>query len=154
MASINIASIMNKVGAYSRSVNGKLRMRECIQRYSDEGKGKTEAGDKIITEKDMHMAAAKMIQVLRSTAQSYALPASVMSHFDSLDTSSIIEMPDGSSIICIYFGGDLHRDSLAPKDYSGIDNVVALINNGYGEHPSMAKVWGCLLYTSPSPRDS
>ena len=86
MASINIASIMNKVGAYSRSVNGKLRMRECIQRYSDEGKGKTEAGDKIITEKDMHMAAAKMIQVLRSTAQSYALPASVMSHFDSLDT--------------------------------------------------------------------
>ena len=131
MASINIASIMNKVGAYSRSVNGKLRMRECIQRYSDEGKGKTEAGDKIITEKDMHMAAAKMIQVLRSTAQSYALPASVMSHFDSLDTSSIIEMPDGSSIIYIYFGGDLHRDSLAPKDYSGIDNVVALINNGY-----------------------
>ena len=121
MASINIASIMNKVGAYSRSVNGKLRMRECIQRYSDEG---------------------KMIQVLRSTAQSYALPASVMSHFDSLDTSSIIEMPDGSSIIYIYFGGDLHRDSLAPKDYSGIDNVVALINNGYGEHPSMAKVWG------------
>ncbi len=90
----------------------------------------------------MHMAAAKMIQVLRSTAQSYALPASVMSHFDSLDTSSIIEMPDGSSIIYIYFGGDLHRDSLAPKDYSGIDNVVALINNGYGEHPSMAKVWG------------
>lgn len=142
MASINIASIMNKVGAYSRSVNGKLRMRECIQRYSDEGKGKTEAGDKIITEKDMHMAAAKMIQVLRSTAQSYALPASVMSHFDSLDTSSIIEMPDGSSIIYIYFGEDLHRDSLAPKDYSGIDNVVALINNGYGEHPSMAKVWG------------
>ncbi len=70
---------------------------------------------KSLLRKDMHMAAAKMIQVLRSTAQSYALPASVMSHFDSLDTSSIIEMPDGSSIIYIYFGGDLHRDSLAQR---------------------------------------
>lgn len=142
MASINITSIMDKVSAYSRSVNGKLRMRECIQKYANEGKGKTGAGDKIITEKDMYTAADKMISVLRSTAQSYALPASVLSHFDSLDYSSIFERSDGSSVIYIYFMDDLHRDSLAPKDYSGIDNIVALINNGYGEHPNMAKVWG------------
>ena len=142
MASINISSIMNKVGAYSRSVNGKLRMQDCIKKYSESGKSKTEAGDKIISDKDMYEAAAKMIQVLRSTAQSYALPASVMSHFDSLDASASFKMPDGSATIFIYFGGELHRDSLAPQDYSGIDNVVALINNGYGDHPNMAKVWG------------
>ena len=33
MASINMSSIMNKVNAYSRSVNGKLRMKECSQKY-------------------------------------------------------------------------------------------------------------------------
>lgn len=142
MASINIASIMNKVGAYSRSVNGKLRMRECIQRYSDEGKGKTEAGDKIITEKDMHMAAAKMIQVLRSTAQSYA--AAGIGYEPLRFFGHIIYYRDAGWLVHYLhlFWRDLHRDSLAPKDYSGIDNVVALINNGYGEHPSMAKVWG------------
>lgn len=131
MASINMTSIMNKVEAYGRSVNGKLRMRECIQNYANEGKEKTEAGDKILTETDMHKAAAKFIQVLRSTAQSYDLPASVMSHFDSLDTSSIIKMPDGSAMIYVYFGGDLHRDSLYSEGYDGVDNIVAVLNNGY-----------------------
>lgn len=131
MASINMSSIMNKVNAYSRSVNGKLRMKECIQKYSDDGKAKTEAGDKIITEKEMYEAASKMIQVLRSTAQSHALPASIMSYFDSLDASSIIKMPDGSATIYIYFGGDLHRESLYSEGYDGVDNIIAVLNNGY-----------------------
>lgn len=131
MASINMASIMNKVEAYGRSINGKLRMRECIQNYANEGKEKTEDGDKILTETDMHKAAAKFIQVLRSTAQSYDLPASVMSRFDSLDTSSILKMPDGSAMIYVYFGGDLHRDSLYSEGYDGVDNIIAVLNNGY-----------------------
>lgn len=131
MASINMASIMNKVEAYGRSVNGKLRMRECIQNYANAGKTETAAGDKVLTEKDMLLAASKMIQVLRSTAQSYGLPASVMRHFDMLDTSPVYKMPDGSSIIYIRFDDNLHRDSLYSDGYDGIENIVALLNNGY-----------------------
>lgn len=131
MAIVNISSIMNKVQAYSRTANGKLRMKERIEKYANDGKNKTEAGAKIITEKEMYEAASKMIQVLRNTAQSHSLPASIMNQFDFLDASSIIKMPDGSSTIYIYFGGDLHRESLYPKGYDGVDNIIAVLNNGY-----------------------
>ena len=97
MANINLDSIMRKVSAYSRTDNGKAKMRDVIQRYRDSGTGRTGAGDKVITKEDMLIAADKMISVLRSTAQSYGLPASVMKHFDSLDCSRVYEMPDGES---------------------------------------------------------
>lgn len=131
MANINLGSIMKKVEAYGRSVNGKLRMKECIEKYAADGVNKTAAGDKVVTETEMWTAAAKLISVLKSTAQSHDLPASVMRHFDMLDCSKIYQMPDGTSVIYIYFGGDLHRDSLYSEGYDGIDNIVALLNNGY-----------------------
>lgn len=131
MASINMASIMNKVGAYSRSVNGKLRMQECIQNYTKEGRQKTEAGGRIISDADMLIAANKMIEFLRGAAMACGLPASVMRHFDSLEASGIEKMPDGSSVVYVRFGGDLHRESLYPEGYDGVNNIVALLNNGY-----------------------
>lgn len=131
MASINLNSIMHKVEAYGRSVKGKLRMKECIEKYSTDGINKTIAGGKVVTEGEMWEAASKLISVLRSTARSYSLPASVLKHFDSLKCSEIRKMPDGTSVIYVYFGDDLHRDSLYSDGYDGIDNIVALLNNGY-----------------------
>lgn len=131
MVTINMSSIMRKVSAHSRTDKGKAEMRERIQKYRADGVGKTGGGGKVVTEADMWTAATKMIDVLRSTAQSYGLPASVMRHFDSLACSRIYEMPDGSSIIYIYFEDDLHRDSLYPEGYDGVQNIIALLNNGY-----------------------
>lgn len=131
MPNINLDSIMKKVTAYSRTDSGKAKMREVIQKYRAEGTGNTGAGGKVMTEADMWTAASKMIAVLRSTAQSYGLPASVMRHFDSLECSKIYEMPDGSSVIYIYFEDELHRDSLYPEGYDGVQNIIALLNNGY-----------------------
>lgn len=131
MPSINLDSIMKKVTAYSRTDSGKAKMHEVIQRYRSDRVEKTGAGDRVMTETDMWTAASKMISVLRSTAQSYGLPASVMRHFDNLGCSKIYEMPDGSSVIYIYFEDDLHRDSLYSEGYDGINNIVALLNNGY-----------------------
>ena len=54
-----------------------------------------------------------------------------MEHFDKLECSKIYQMPDGSSVIYVYFGGDLHRDSLYSEGYDGVRNIVALLNNGY-----------------------
>ena len=131
MAAINLDAVLKKVVACSHTNAGKAKMREVIQRYKANGTGRTAAGDKIVTEADMQAAASKMIDVLRSTARSYGLPASVMRHFDSLECSKIHEMPDGSSVIYIYFGDDLHRDSLYSDGYDGVRNIVALLNNGY-----------------------
>lgn len=131
MASINLDSVMKKVSAYGRSANGKLKMKRCIDKYIADGIGKTAAGDKLTTETDMWTAAAKLIKVLQDTARSYSLPSSVMEHFDKLECSKIYQMPDGSSVIYVHFGGDLHRESLCPEGYDGVRNIVALLNNGY-----------------------
>lgn len=131
MNGVNMASIMQKIEAYSHSREGRQRIKECVERYAAEGIKVTAAGSRVITETDMWEAASKMIGVLRSTAQSYDLPESVMRHFNSLDCSSIYRMPDGSSVIYVYFEDDLHRNSLCPEDYNGVDNIIALLNNGY-----------------------
>ena len=85
MPAINMSSIMSKVGAYSRSVSGKLRMKECIDKYAADGKGKTAGGGKVMTETDMLEAGAKLIQVLQETARACDLPQSIMQHFNSLE---------------------------------------------------------------------
>lgn len=131
MASIDLSTVMKKVTAYSKTERGKEKIRDVLLRYRNEGVRKTGAGDSVLTEADMWTAASKMIDVLRSTAQSYGLPASVLRHFDSLQCSRIYEMPDGSSVIYVFFGDDLHRDSLYSDGYDGIRNIVALLNNGY-----------------------
>lgn len=131
MSAINLQSISKKVEAFARTAKGKKMMEAQISQYAKNGTTKTAAGSRVLTEADMYTAAVKMIQVLQLTAQSYSLPHSVMEHFNRLEASKIYETPDGSSIIYIYFGGDLHRNSLYSDEYDGISNIVALLNNGY-----------------------
>jgi len=135
MPAINMSSIMSKVGAYSRSVSGKLRMKECIDKYAADGKGKTAGGGKVMTETDMLEAGAKLIQVLQETARACDLPQSIMQHFNSLECSKPIKMPYGSTLMYVYFEDNLRRESLDDgiNGYTGegIDNIVALFNNGY-----------------------
>ena len=128
---VNLDSIMKKVDRFSKSVEGKKRIQAVLDRYKKEGVRKTAAGDVIVTEDMMHEAAAKLIHVLRQTAAGFGLPASVMEHFDSLDASNPIEMPDGSTVMYIYFVDNLHRESLDPDSYGGVDNIIAVLNNGY-----------------------
>ncbi len=139
---MNMRSIMGKVRAFNESPEGKRRIRECLEKYRKEGRTVTEAGDKLVSEAKMREAAARFIQVLRETARDIELPESVMSHFNSLEYSGPHEMPDGSRTIYVYFADDLHRDSLQPDRYGGVDNIIAVLNNGYDEHENMAKVWG------------
>lgn len=134
MPAINMSSIMSKVGAYSRSVSGKLRMKECIQKYAAEGKNRTAAGSNVMTEADMIEASGRMIQFIQQEAQMCDLPQSVLNHLYNLDVSDPIKMPDGTTMMYIYFSGNLHRDALENDEgYIGIDNVVALFNNGSPE---------------------
>lgn len=131
---INVDSIMSKVSSYAKSAEGKARMQEHIQKCRKAGQTVTAAGSRIVAEKDMNQLAATMIEMLQDAALHCdpPLPDSVMEHFSGLKASSTTEMPDGSYVIIIDFGGDLHRDSLDNDlGYEGIDNIVALFNNGY-----------------------
>ena len=134
MATINMSSIMGKVGAYSRSVEGKLRMKERINKYVSDGQNKTAGGGKVMTEDDMYRAAYKMMDVLKQTAKESDLPPSVMQHILTMDCSRPYKMPDGHMEIWIYFGGHMHRESLEDGDAGhtgeGVNNIVALFNNG------------------------
>lgn len=69
---------------------------------------------------------------MRVTAAEYGLPESVMEHINGLESAGQIrKTPDGYEI-ALYFEGDLHRDSLDNDlGYEGVDNIVALFNNGY-----------------------
>ncbi len=127
MAEINMAEVMRQVNAYFQTEEGKKLLREHM-------KGAAAA--------NLQEAAEKMISILRATAASFDLPASVQQHFESLHVSAPRDGPDGTYSVEIYFTGDLHRDSLEPQNYGGVNNVVALLNNGYDEHPAMEHVWG------------
>lgn len=135
-------SLQSKIDAWAKSPQGQAKMQDKIKEYAKKGKMRTNAGDLIYNEEKIYKAAAKLISVLQKTARSYDLPASVMEHFDDLHASETYVMPDGSTQVDIYFGGDTHRDSLMPQRYGGVSNVVAVLNNGYGSHPNMEKVWG------------
>ena len=125
-------SLSSKLNAWIRSPQGQARLQGKMAEYTRYGIEKTAAGDSIIPEKRGWEAAAKFIQVLQMTAKSYDLPESVMKHIDEIDIGSIIRIGDGFEVP-LYFGGDLHRNSLEndATSYGGIDNIVALFNNGY-----------------------
>jgi len=127
MAEINMDEVMRQVGAYFKTAGGKKLL-------------KKHAGD--AAHANLMKAAEKMISILRATAASFDLPESVQKHFGSLLVSEPRELPGGAVSAEIYFMDDLHRDSLEPQNYDGIHNVIALLNNGYDEHPTMEYVWG------------
>ena len=122
-------SIGSKLNAWVNSPQGQARMQAKLEEYAKNGITKTAAGDSVINEGKIMEAASKLVSIIRSTASSYGLPASVMAHFNSLNCSKVYTMPDGSSEVYIYFGDNLHRDSLYPEGYDGVQNI-------------------CLLYTS------
>lgn len=131
---INMSSIMSKTKAFSESPEGKRRMKACLEKYEKEGRASTGAGDKLITEKMMWEAVSKFIHVMKTAAADYDLPESVMAHINGIESSGYItKLPNNEGYeIHLSFSGDLHRDSLDNDlGYEGVDNIVALFNNGY-----------------------
>lgn len=138
---VNIGKIMNKVNHFSAQKSCRERMKNTIDRYRIAGVGHSKAGDKITTEKDMTKAAETLIEALRSVASSYDLPESVLSHFDSLRYSQPVVSGDYAKVD-IRFDDDLHRNSLYPEKYpEGVDNIIALFNNGYKADNYVYGVW-------------
>lgn len=133
MANINMSSIMSKVSKYATSKDGKKRINDILKKHREEGRVKTEGGSEILTKARMAQLAQELIDILKTTAQSYDLPDSVMAHFDSL-TAMFEDTGDNRFTCYIYFADkNISRPSLENdyKQWGGINNIVALFNNGY-----------------------
>lgn len=99
------------------------------------------------------MAAAKFIEVLQNEIQSHAVSSSGEGFSSGgLGTTAInalIRLDHGEPVkigrnryqIGVWFSEDLHRDSLAPDTYDGVDNIAALLNTGYTAGHRVYGVW-------------
>lgn len=120
-------SISSKLEQWCNSPEGKKRMDAVVNA------ARKQTNSKFNPKKRAMQAAQSFIQTLQNTARSYNLPNSVMKHIDNMSASSSWN-DDGWFVVSLCFGGDLHRDSLENDlGYEGIDNIVALFNNGYSE---------------------
>lgn len=127
----NMDSILDKIYAWERSEKGQKKIQSTVNKYIRNNVSKTQAGSRVITERDMHQAARNLVQVIKETSQGCDLPPSVIAHFDSLKAGKPQRQPDNSYKIEINFTDDLTRESLQPEKYGGVRNIIAIFNNGY-----------------------
>lgn len=144
---ISTGDIMAKLNAYAKSPEGQKKMGDKIQAYRKgadprvRATGKTYGGGSIMNEKEMVSAAKELIAMVRSSAASAGLPASVMEHIESLDYTMPFINADGSASIQIYMSDNPHRDSLMPQKYGGVENIVAIFNSGYSADGRVYGTW-------------
>lgn len=102
---------------------------------------------------------ADVEEIARQAAKEFAgiLKKEVSSHADgscaggkmsdlavnALSEIDISEPVLGEDSVCIDvdFSGDLHRESLVPGRYGGVENIAALLNNGYTAAHQVFGVW-------------
>ena len=131
MAIANMDSIRKKLEDWERSEKGQKKIQGTIDRYIRTNKSRTDTGGRVITKAEIKNAAAKLVALVKSYARGYNLPESVIAHFDSLTVTSTAQTEDGSYAVEINFTDDLSRESLQPDKYGGVDNIIAIFNNGY-----------------------
>lgn len=131
------SAIMVKLNQYVNTAEGKKKKEACLREHQRSGKplasGHSVAGQKEML--DMANAFIAMIQ--------RRLPDAIASVGATLRARPPSRKADGSYEVVVAFDrGALHRDSLENDlGYDGIDNIVALFNNGYAEG-SIGLVWG------------
>jgi len=149
MSTINMKSILDKAKACTASA----KFQKQIEAKTDEivltGGGKGLAG-KAITIGGASMAAAKFIEVLQNeirdleASSGFAegkLGHTAVSALEKLEHGSPRKIGKNKYQIEVWFSGNLHRASLAPDEYDGIDNIAALLNKGYTANQPVYGVW-------------
>lgn len=143
---INMDSIMKKVEDWKNSPVGKRRTQAVLDQYAKEGRTKTAAGDSLIKEERINLAAEKFMETLRNIESGcqlpeahgkYVFPKSVMELLNDVHIGSPVKCGDGYQVE-IRFAGNRERKSLQPDDYSGVNNIIAVLNNGYDYQ---GKIW-------------
>lgn len=95
-------------------------------------------GGRKVTISGMEMAAGKFIEVLQNeiAGSDIAISSAI-----SLDHGAPQKVGTNRYQIDVWFTNNMHRDSLVPGKYGGVDNIVALFNNGYSAGNSVYGIW-------------
>lgn len=123
---ISEAAIMGKLRLFAKTEAGRKKMDACVKRHQQSGKPFA-SGEKAIDEKEMAEAARLLIAAIQER-----MPESIASVGGTLTSTYPKKLADGSYEVEVRFDtGALHRDSLYSEGYDGVNNIVALLNNGY-----------------------
>lgn len=156
MAYVNMAAIQKKVASYAKSKEGKKRIDERIEEIRHSGDGRTASGDYVTTINDMRAATRLMKAEVIHSAQIAGLPDSVMDHIDvdPMGMSEPVDLGRNRYYTSITFADGarykLFRPSLeivkngsptGKKTGEGVDNIVALFNNGYDADKQVFGLW-------------
>lgn len=137
MAGINMKSILAKAQACTASAELQKKIEAKIDQVMLTGGGAP--GGAAISTAGASAAAGKFIEVLQNEVKSLGgggsysgggLGDTAVSAATSLEHGAPQKVGKNKYQIDVWFSGDLHRDSLAPDKYDGVDNIVALLNNG------------------------
>lgn len=149
MSMIDMKSILDKAKAYTKSAEFQKKIEAKIDEVVLTGGGKGLDG-KAITIGGASMAAAKFIEVLQNeirdleASSGFAegkLGHTAVSALEKLEHGSPRKIGKNKYQIEVWFSENLHRDSLAPDEYDGIDNIAALLNKGYTANQPVYGVW-------------
>lgn len=132
---ISEGALLGKLREFAMTKRGQDLMGQRVAYYAEGGNGgKTALGKKVRTEADVEVASARMASLARAAAIDAGLPQSLIEkHFEGMYHTKPYKLSNGGYRVDIYLSGDLHRDSLEndATSFDGIDNIVALFNNGY-----------------------
>ena len=133
--SINIDSIMGKVAKFAKSPKGQKMIQKVLAEHQKSGQPLAN-GTIVVGEKEMREASNALIEIIRRH-----LPESIAVTGASLTSSVPRKLPTGEYECVISFGADaIRRESLETENTDrdpsghtgeGVNNIVALFNNGY-----------------------
>ena len=126
MASINMGSILAKAKASMESNTGQSKVNGVVNKAML-GNIRLQSGGNIHTPEE---AAAKFIEVLRNSIEGTGLSEGAIEAISNIEHGSAHSIGHNTYIIGVYFVGDMTRPSLDEAKYGGINDIVALFNNG------------------------
>ena len=149
MATLNMDSILNKAKHFvNNTTEGQKRVDAIVDKKMLLGGSGSSQGN-TVTIIGAAGAADKFIEVLRAEIQSHAgtnfgagnLGATAITALSQLSHGEPRKVGKNMYQIDISFTGNLSRDSLNVDDYDGIENIAALLNNGYSARNRTYGYW-------------
>lgn len=155
MPSINMASIINKAKAYTSTEKFQKIMEQKTDAYilSNNGAGTPASKGRTITIVGLQRAADKFIEVLKGEIASLGvgegsggfsngkLGPTAVSSLSILKHGRPYKTGKNKYQIAVWFADDLQRDSIVPDRYDGVNNIAALLNNGYKAGNTVYGIW-------------
>ena len=156
MSKIDFSGIEKRLSAELE----KHDIKEKIDKKIDDIVMGKEPGDGKV--KCAEIAAQKFIDVMRNEIESHGasggfrngnLGSTAVAALSRLDHGSVFKTGPRRYAVEVYFTNNLHRDSLAPDEYDGINNIAALLNSGYSAGHTVYGIWmNHCPYSIPSLR--